>query len=94
MKPCTDGNLFKEAITIPAETVFNDFKNRDNIKTAVHGVPLGHATVTRKVKSLSEDMDRQVLKDLSFCEYFSLQFEESLDVMDTAQLDVFFRMAY
>ena len=35
-----------------------------------------------------------MLKDLSLCEYFSLQFDESLDVMDTAQLAVFVRMAF
>ncbi len=36
-------------------------------------------------------MHRQVLKDLSICKYFSLQFDESLD---TAQLVVFVRMAF
>ena len=50
--------------------------------------------MTRRVESLSEDVDRQVLKDLSRCEYFSLQFDESLDVMNTAQHVVFVRMAF
>jgi len=35
-----------------------------------------------------------VLKDLSHCEYFSLQFDESLNVMNRAQLVVFVRMAF
>uniref|UniRef100_A0A3Q3FKS5 DUF4371 domain-containing protein n=1 Tax=Labrus bergylta TaxID=56723 RepID=A0A3Q3FKS5_9LABR len=65
-----------------------------DIKNALRGLPLGPATVTRRVESLSEDVDRQVLKDLSLCEYFSLQFNESQDVMDTAQLVVFVRMAF
>uniref|UniRef100_A0A3Q3E7E7 SPIN-DOC-like zinc-finger domain-containing protein n=1 Tax=Labrus bergylta TaxID=56723 RepID=A0A3Q3E7E7_9LABR len=82
-KPFTDGDLFKEAMAITAETVFNDFKNKADIKNALCGLPLGPATVTRRVESLSEDVDRQVLKDLSLCEYFSLQFDESQDVMDT-----------
>ena len=43
---------------------------------------------------MSGDVDRQVMKDLSHCEYFSLQFDESLDVMDTAQLVIFVRMAF
>ena len=93
-KPFTDGELIKEAMAITAETVFNDFKNKDDIRTALRGVPLGPATVTRRVELLSEDVDRQVLKDLSRCEYFSLQFDESLDVMNTAQLVVFVRMAF
>ena len=93
-KPFTDGDLIKEAMAITAETVFNNFKNKNDIRTALRGVPLGPATVTRRVESLSEDVDRQVLKDLSRCEYFSLQFDESLDVMNTAQLVVFVRMAF
>lgn len=38
---------------------------------------------------MSQDTCRQVLKDFS-----SLQFDESLDVMDTAQLVVFIRMVF
>ena len=86
--------MFKEAIAITDETFFKDLKNKDDIKTALRSGPLGPATVTRRVKSLSEDVDRQVLKDLSTCESFALQFDESLDVMDTAQLVVFVRMAF
>lgn len=35
-----------------------------------------------------------MLKGLLLCEYFSLQFDKSLDVMDIAQLVVFVRMAF
>lgn len=42
----------------------------------------------RRVESLSGDADRQVLEDLSRGKYFSQQFDESLDVMNTAQLVV------
>lgn len=45
------------------QAVFNYFKNKEDIKTVLHGVPLGPATVTRRFESLSEDVDRQVLKD-------------------------------
>lgn len=45
--------------------------------------------MTRKVEAISEDVDPQVLKD-----FFSLQFEESLDVMDTARPVVFVKMAF
>ncbi|KAK0131923.1 General transcription factor II-I repeat domain-containing protein 2B [Merluccius polli] len=85
-KPFTDGELMKEAMAIVANTVFNDFKNKDDIKAALSSVPLGPATVTRRVESLSEDVDQQVLRDLARCEYFSVQLDESLDVTDTAQL--------
>lgn len=81
-------------MVITAETIFKDFKNKDDIKATLRAVPLGRASVTRRVELLSEDVDRQVLKDLSLCEYFSLQFDESLDAVDTAQLVVFVRMAF
>ena len=93
-RPFTDGDLFKELLTVTAETVCSHFKNLEDIKAAFRAVPLGPATVTRRVELLSENVGQQVLKDLSLCEYFSLQFDESLDVMDTAQLVVFVRMAF
>ncbi len=38
-KPFTDGELFKEAVAITAETIFKDFKNKDEIQNALRGVP-------------------------------------------------------
>lgn len=93
-KPFTDGELFKEAMLSTAETIFHDFKNKDDIKSALRAVPLGPATVTRRVEALAQDLYQQVLLDLSRCEYFSLQFDESVDITDTAQLVVFVRMAF
>ena len=61
-------------MAIVANTVFN----------GVGSVPLGPATVTRRVESLSEDMDQQVLRDLALCEYFTVKLDESLDVTETA----------
>lgn len=63
-KPFTDGELMKEAMTITTNTVFKDFKNKDDITAALSSVPLGPATVTRQVEALSEDVDRQVLRDM------------------------------
>lgn len=93
-KPFPDGDLFKEAICITTVIVLNDFKNKDDIKTALCGVLLGPTTVTRRVESLSGDVDQQVLKDLLLCEYFSRQFDELLDGMDIIQLVVFVRMTF
>ncbi|CAK6967321.1 GTD2B protein%2C partial [Scomber scombrus] len=62
-------------MAITPETVFNGFKNKNDIKTALRSVQLGPNTVAKR------DVDRQVLKDLSHCEYFSLQFDESLDAL-------------
>lgn len=66
-EPFTDGDLLKETMAITSETVGGNIKN---LKAAIHAVPLCPATVTRRVELLSEEVDQQVLKDLSlniFC---------------------------
>ena len=52
------------------------------------------ATVTRRVKDISKDADQQVLKNLACCEYFPVQFDEFLNVKDTAQLVVLVETAF
>lgn len=81
-------------MALTADAVFNDFKNKEDIKSILRSVQLGPATVTRTVEAISDDIDQQVLKDFSRCEYFSVQLDESLNVMDTAQLVVFVKMAF
>uniref|UniRef100_A0A3B1KBC7 DUF4371 domain-containing protein n=1 Tax=Astyanax mexicanus TaxID=7994 RepID=A0A3B1KBC7_ASTMX len=93
-KTFTDGELFKEAMLFASDSLFRDFKNKDEIRTAISNMSLGPATVVRRVELLSEDISKQVLSDLSRCEYFSLQFDESVDITDTAQLVVFVRMTF
>ena len=93
-KPFTDGEIIKEAMASVAEILFDNFKTKDDINAAINSVPLAATTVTRRVESLSEDVDRQVLKDMALCEYFSLQFDESLYISDVAQLVVFVRMCF
>ena len=62
--------------------------------TAIKGRPLSTSTVAKRVESLSEDVSQQIHQDFSDCECFSLQFDESVDMMDTAQLIVFVCIAF
>jgi len=64
-KPFTDGDLFKVAMAITAEMVFNSFINKDDIKTVHRSVQLGPNIVARRVEKMSGDVTQQVLKDLS-----------------------------
>ncbi|RXN37666.1 general transcription factor II-I repeat domain-containing 2A-like protein [Labeo rohita] len=43
---------------------------------------------------MAEDVEAQLRKDIEQCECFSLQFDESTDVVDVAQLCVFIRMVF
>uniref|UniRef100_A0A3Q1GPL9 SPIN-DOC-like zinc-finger domain-containing protein n=1 Tax=Acanthochromis polyacanthus TaxID=80966 RepID=A0A3Q1GPL9_9TELE len=82
-KPFTDEELFKEAMSAT-----------DVIKDGIDSVPLGPTTVARRIESLSEDVSQQLISDLSLCECFSLKFDKSVDMTDTAQLMVFARMTF
>uniref|UniRef100_W5MJY2 DUF4371 domain-containing protein n=1 Tax=Lepisosteus oculatus TaxID=7918 RepID=W5MJY2_LEPOC len=93
-KTFTDGDLFKEAMMVAADSLFRDFKNKDEIRTPISNMSLGAETVARRVESLSEDISQQVLRDLSLFEFFSLQFDESMNMTDTTQLVLFVRMGF
>lgn len=50
-----------------------------------------HLLAKKQMWDMDPTLDRQVLKDLSLSEYL---FDEPLNVMDTAQLIVFVRLAF
>ena len=43
---------------------------------------------------MSENLGEQLNKDIDECVFFSLQFDETTDVMDTSQLCIFIRMVF
>jgi len=57
-------------------------------------VQLSRGTVTRRCEGMAEDVEEQLRKDVEQCQCFSLQFDESTDVVDVAQLCVFIRAAH
>lgn len=55
---------------------------------------LSNNTVTRRIHVISTDIQTQLKTDLEICDWFSLQFDESTDISDTAQLAVMVRMVF
>ena len=51
-------------------------------------------TVTRRIEKLSADVTDQLQDDIKKCVAFSLQFDESTDLIFTAQLILFMRMVF
>ena len=49
---------------------------------------------TRRIHAISTDIQTQLKTDLEICDWFSLQFDESTDISDTAQLAVIVRMVF
>lgn len=93
-KSFQDGEIVKEAFIEAADALFADFKNRKEIVSAIQDVQLSRNSVTRRCEGMAEDVEQQLRNDIDTCECFSLQFDESTDVVDVAQLCVFVRMVF
>ena len=93
-KPFIDGNIVKEAFLEAADSLFDDLKNKAEIVKAIKEVQLSRNTTTRRCEGMALDVEEQLRKDIDFCECFSLQFDESTDMVDVAQLCVFIRIVF
>jgi hypothetical protein len=93
-KPYEDGEFIKTAFLEAADTLFDNFKNKAEIMSAIKSVQLSANTVMRRVEAMSSDVISQLKTDFDRCSYFSLQLDESTDIVDTAQLAIFVRMVF
>lgn len=93
-KPFKDGDIVKEAFLEAADSLFDDFKNKTEIVKAIKDVQLSRNTTTRRCEGMAVDVEEQLRKDIDVCKCFSLQFDESTDLVDVAQLCVFIRMVF
>lgn len=93
-KPYEDGELVKEAFLGAADSLFNDFKNKSEITAAINEIQLSRNTVTRRSEMMGDNVRTQLKRDIDKCVFFSLQFDESTDVIDTSQLCIFIRMVF
>lgn len=93
-KPFEDGLMIKECFLEAAESLFVNFKNKAEIISAIKDIQLSRQTVTRRVETISKNLENQTMNYLRDCTYFSLQFDESTDATDVAQLCIFIRMVF
>ncbi|XP_073668196.1 general transcription factor II-I repeat domain-containing protein 2-like [Paramisgurnus dabryanus] len=90
-KPATEGEFLKNTFMDCAETLFSDFKNKDDIIRQISKLQLSDSTITRRVEVITDDLFSQLLKDIERAEYFSLALDECTDGTDIAQLMVWVR---
>lgn len=93
-KPFSDGEFVKETFLEISESLFNDFKNKTEIISAIQELQLSRNTVMRRIEKMSGNVKEQLYNDIKSCTCFSLQCDESTDIRDTAQLLVFIRMVF
>lgn len=83
------GEIVKQAFLEGADALFENFKNKSEILSAINDLQLSRKTVTRRVESIGQNLVEILKQDIKECVYFSLQFDESTDITDTAQLCIF-----
>ena len=93
-KPFSEGDFIKEAFLEIADNLFDEFKNKKEIKATIQDLQLSRKTVTRRVEDISANLEQQLQKDTTDCVAFSLQLDESVDIGDTAQILIFIRMVF
>ena len=86
--------MVKEAFIEAADSLFGNFKNKDETMSAIKDLQLSRSTVTKRFEGMEENLAAQLERDIDRCECFSLQFDESTDSVDIAQLCVFIRMVF
>ncbi|KAK9393953.1 hypothetical protein NXF25_015616 [Crotalus adamanteus] len=93
-KPFEDGELLKEVFLTAADSIFEGFSNKKEIMTAIQKLQLSGNTVSRRIQSISNDLEYQLQSDLQKCLWFSLQLDESTDITDTSQLAMIVRLVF
>lgn len=93
-KPFDDGLVFKECFLAASESLFSTFKNKTEIISAIKAMPLSRPSVTRKVELMAENVQDQLKTDMRSCRCFSIQLDESVDQVDSAQVMVFARLIF
>uniref|UniRef100_A0A8C5SPD7 SCAN box domain-containing protein n=1 Tax=Laticauda laticaudata TaxID=8630 RepID=A0A8C5SPD7_LATLA len=93
-KPFEDGELLKEVFLTAADSIFEGFSNKKEILTAIQKLQLSGNTVSRRIQSISNDLEYQLQSDLQKCLWFSLQLDESTDITDTSQLAMIVRLVF
>lgn len=93
-KPFEDGNIIKEAMLAASEILFQEAKNKNEIMSAIQDVQLSRNSVTRRIEAMSENVRGQVKDDLQKCVFLSLQCDESTDICNVAQVNIFIRMVF
>jgi len=93
-KVFSEGELLQECFLDISDSLFQDFRNKREIKSAIKELQLSRDTVMRRIEKMSEDVAHQLCNDFNTCACFSLQLDESTDIRDAVQVIVFIRMAF
>ncbi|GFR24114.1 uncharacterized protein TNCT_369451, partial [Trichonephila clavata] len=89
-----DGELVKEAMLEATDSLFEEFKNKKEIVSAINTLQLSARTVTRRIEVIAENLEAELANDMENCIFFSLQMDESTDVTNISQLAICVKMVF
>ncbi|GFX87002.1 uncharacterized protein TNCV_2636421 [Trichonephila clavipes] len=84
----------QEAMLVAADSLFDDFKNKTEILGAINMLQLSARITTRKIELIASNLEAKLANDVETCEFFSIQLDESIDAVDTAQLAISVKMVF
>nr|XP_042912432.1 zinc finger BED domain-containing protein 5-like [Parasteatoda tepidariorum] len=93
-EPFTDGELVKEAMVEAADSLFEEFRNKKEIVSAINTLQLSARTVTRRIEVIAENLEAELANYMENCIFFSLQMDESTDVTNISQLAICVKMVF
>lgn len=76
-KPFSDGEFIKSILEEIADPLFENFKNKGEIKKAILDLQLSRNTVMRRIEKSSQNVTEHLQIDIDRCVTFSLQVDES-----------------
>nr|XP_042909972.1 uncharacterized protein LOC122271739 [Parasteatoda tepidariorum] len=86
------GELVKEAMVEAADSLFEEFRNKKEIVSAINTLQLSARTVTRRIEVIAENLEAELANYMENCIFFSLQMDESTDVTNISQLAICVKM--
>ncbi|GFV51070.1 uncharacterized protein TNCV_4743471 [Trichonephila clavipes] len=84
----------QEAMLVAANSLFDHFKNKTEILGAINMLQLSARTATRRIELIESNLEAKLANDVETCEFFSIQLDESIDAVDTAQLAISVKMVF
>lgn len=90
-KPFIEGEFIKSTFLACAETLFEDFRNKDEILKRINDIPASKSTIQRRISELAADIFNQQTTFLLSCDVFSVALEDTLDGACIRRLTVFAR---
>ena len=86
LRPITDGEFARECIQDIAKPMFPKQAH------LFEKISLSRTTIARRIEEIGENISEQLQSKADTFQYFSLAFDESCDMSDTAQLSIFIRV--